>query len=146
MCIRDSFKGGAPALAALMGNQIEMYIATIPTVTPFAKAGRVRVIAVSTLKRSPALPDVPTMSEAGLPGFEVTAWLCVIGPAGIPPAILKRLNGEIVTQLESSQSRERLSEAGLNVETSTPEQLRAFVKAETIKLGKIVREAGVKVD
>jgi tripartite-type tricarboxylate transporter receptor subunit TctC len=140
------FQGGAPAMAALLANQIELYIGTVPTLTGMVKAGRLRAIAVSSAKRSPALPDVPTMAESGLPGFDVTSWFCVVGPAGMPKPIVTRLNGEIVKILESPDSRERLTAAGVNVETTTPEALSAFVRSEIQKMGKAVRASGAKVD
>lgn len=140
------FKGGAPAMAALLANQLELYIATVPTIMPMVQAGRIRAIAVSSAKRSVALPDVPTMAESGLPGFDTTSWFCIVGPAGIPRAIVERLNREIVNILNSSEARERLIAAGVNVESTTPEGLSAFVRAEIEKMGKAVRASGAKID
>jgi len=140
------FQGGAPAMAALLANQIELYIGTVPTLTGMVKAGRIRAIAVSSARRSPALPEVPTMAESGLPGFDVTSWFCVVGPAGMPKPIVTRLNGEIVKILGSPDSRERLTAAGVNVETTTPAELSAFVRSEIQKMGKAVRASGAKVD
>ena len=140
------FKGGAPAMAALLGGQLEVYIATIPTIMPMVKAGRIRAIAVSSSKRSAALPDVPTMAESGVPGFEMTSWFCVLGPGGMPNPIVARLNTEIVNALNSSEARNRLVEAGVNVETTTPEELRTFVLAEIQKMRKVVKSSGAKVD
>jgi len=140
------FKGGAPAMAALLASQIELYIATVPTIMPMVRAGRIRAIAVSSARRSPALPDVPTMAESGLPGFDATSWFCIVGPAGIPRPIVARLNKEITTVLDSSDARERLTAAGVNVETTTPEGLSAFVHAEIEKMGKAVRSSGARVD
>ena len=140
------FKGGAPAMAALLGGQLEVYIATIPTIMPMVKVGRIRAIAVSSSKRSAALPEVPTMAESGVPGFEMTSWFCVLGPAGMPKPIVARLNTEIVNALNSSEARNRLVEAGVNVETTTPEELRTFVLAEIQKMRKVVKSSGAKVD
>jgi len=140
------FKGGAPAMAALLGGQLEVYIATIPTIMPMVKAGRIRAIAVSSSKRSAALPEVPTMAESGVPGFEMTSWFCVLGPGGMPNPIVARLNTEIVNALNSSEARNRLVEAGVNVETTTPEELRTFVLAEIQKMRKVVKSSGAKVD
>ena len=140
------FQGGAPAMAALLANQIELYIGTVPTLSGMVKAGRLRAIAVSSAKRSPALPDVPTMSESGLPGFDATSWFCVVGPAGMSTGIVTRLNTEIVKILHSPESRDRLIAAGVNVETTTPEGLSAFVRSEIQKMGKAVRASGAKVD
>jgi len=140
------FKGGAPAMAALLGGQLEVYIATIPTIMPMVKVGRIRAIAVSSSKRSAALPEVPTMAESGVPGFEMTSWFCVLGPGGMPNPIVARLNTEIVNALNSSEARNRLVEAGVNVETTTPEELRTFVLAEIQKMRKVVKSSGAKVD
>jgi len=133
-------------MAALLGGQLEVYIATIPTIMPMVKVGRIRAIAVSSSKRSAALPEVPTMAESGVPGFEMTSWFCVLGPAGMPKPIVARLNTEIVNALNSSEARNRLVEAGVNVETTTPEELRTFVLAEIQKMRKVVKSSGAKVD
>jgi tripartite-type tricarboxylate transporter receptor subunit TctC len=140
------FKGGAPAMTSLLASQIPLYIATVPTIVPMVRAGRIRAIAVSSLKRSPAFPEVPTMAESGLPGFDVTSWFCIVGPTGIPRPIVDRLNREIVAILSQPESRERLIAAGVNVEPTTPGQLTAFVKSEIEKMGKVVRASGAKVD
>jgi tripartite-type tricarboxylate transporter receptor subunit TctC len=140
------FKGGAPAMTALLANQIQLYIATVPTIAPMVHAGRIRAIAVSSARRSPAFPDVPTMAESGLPGFDATSWFCIVGPAGIPRSIVDRLNREIVAILNTADARERLTAAGVNVESTTPEGLTAFVRSEIGKMGKAVRASGAKVD
>ena len=140
------FKGGAPAMAALLAQQLELYIATVPTIVPMVQAGRIRALAVSSARRSAALPDVPTMSEAGMPGFDTTSWFCIVGPAGLPKPIVARLNTEIVKILNSPESRERLISQGVNVESTTPEQLTAFVRAEIQKMRKSVKFSGALVD
>ena len=140
------FQGGAPAMASLLANQIQLYIGTVPTLAAMVKAGRIRAFAVSTSKRSAALPEVPTMAESGLPGFDASSWFCIVGPAGIPQPIVARLNSEIVGILHSPESRERLTVAGVNVETTTPEGLRSFVQSEIQKMGKAVRNSGAKVE
>ena len=140
------FQGGAPAMAALLANQLQLYIGTVPTLTAMVRAGRLRAIAVSTSKRSAALPDVPTIAESGLPNFDASSWFCVVGPAGMSRAIVTRLNSEIVAILHSAESRERLTAAGVNVETTTPEGLRAYVQSEIQKMGKVVRASGAKVE
>ncbi len=140
------FRGGANALAALMASELELYIATVPTIMPMVPTGRVRVLAVSSLKRSTALPEIPTVAESGLPGFELTSWFCMVGPTGIPRPIVTRLNAEITKILNAPDSRERLTASGVNVETMTPEEIAVFLKAETRKLGKVVKDAGIKVE
>lgn len=140
------FKGGAPAMAMLLANQLDVYIATVPTIVPMVQAGRIRVIAVSSARRSPAFPEVPTMAESGLPGFDTTSWFCIVGPAGLPKPIVTRLNTEIVNILNNAEVRERLIAAGVNVESTTPEGLRAFVHAEIQKMRKSVKFSGATVD
>lgn len=140
------FKGGAPAMTALLANEIQVYVATVPTIAPMVKAGRIRAIAVSSAKRTNVLPDAPTIAESGYPGFDVTSWFCIVGPRGIPKAIVARLNTEIVNVLNSPAPRARLTSAGVNVETTTPEGLAAFVHTEIEKMGKAVRASGAKVD
>ena len=140
------FKGGAPAMAMLLANQLDVYIATVPTIVPMVQAGRIRVIAVSSARRSPAFPDVPAMAESGLPGFDTTSWFCIVGPAGLPKAIVARLNSEIVNILNNAEVKERLTAAGVNVESTTPEGLRAFVRAEIQKMRKSVKFSGATVD
>lgn len=144
--IHVPFKGGAPAMTALLANELDVYIATVPTIMPMVHAGRIRAIAVSSARRSPALPDVPTMAEAGLPGFDATSWFCIVGPAGIPKPIVTRLNREIVSILDMPEVRQRLIAEGVNVESTTPEGLSAFVHSEIQKMGKAVRASGAKVD
>ena len=140
------FKGGAPAMAALLANQLDVYIATVPTIVPMVQAGRIRAIAVSSQRRSPALPEVPTMAESGLPGFDTTSWFCIVGPARIAQPVVARLNGEIVRILNAPDVRELLIAAGVNVETGTPAELSAFVRAEIAKMRKSVKFSGATVD
>jgi tripartite-type tricarboxylate transporter receptor subunit TctC len=110
------------------------------------QAGRIRVIAVSSARRSPAFPEVPTIAESGLPGFDTTSWFCIVGPAGLPKPIVTRLNTEIVNILNNAEVKERLTAAGVNVESTTPEGLRSFVRAEIQKMRKSVKFSGATVD
>jgi tripartite-type tricarboxylate transporter receptor subunit TctC len=140
------FKGGAPAMASLLANQLDVYIATVPTIVPMVQGGRIRAIAVSSARRSAALPETPTIAESGLPGFDTTSWFCIVGPAGLPKAIVARLNAEIVKILNNPEVRERLVAAGVNIETSTPDELRVFVHDEIRKMRKSVKFSGATVD
>lgn len=140
------FKGGAPAMAALLASQLDLYIATVPTIVPMVQGGRIRAIAVSSARRSAALPDTPAIAESGLPGFDTTSWFCVVGPAGLPRAITARLNAEIVKILGTAEVRERMVAAGVNIETGTPDELRAFVHAEIQKMRQSVRFSRATVD
>lgn len=140
------FKGGAPAMAALLANEIQVYVATVPTIVPMVKAGRIRAIAVSSAVRTAVLPDAPTVAESGYPGFDVTSWFCIVGPAGISKTIVARLNKEIASVLNSPAPRTLLTAAGVNVESTTPEGLSAFVRSEIKKMGEAVRNSGATVD
>jgi tripartite-type tricarboxylate transporter receptor subunit TctC len=140
------YKGGAPALVALMSGDVDMVVAQVPSGAVLIKAGRVRGIAVSGDKRSPALPDVPTMIESGLPGFDATSWYCVVAPAGTPKPVIARLHAELVKALNSPDVRKRLIDEGADVQTTTPEELMAFVRSEIPKWEKAVKLSGAKVD
>ena len=140
------YGGGAPGLVALLAGQIEVLITPPPTLMPMVKAGRVRAIAISSAKRLPAMPEVPTIAESGLPGFEATLWFCIVAPAGVPKPIVTRLHAALVPILNSPEYRERLAAEGATGEISTPEELMAFVRAETPKWAKVVKSSGAKVE
>jgi tripartite-type tricarboxylate transporter receptor subunit TctC len=130
----------------VVAGQIDLLVGQVPTVASMVNAGRLRAIAVSGVKRSPALPEVPTMAESGLPGFDATAWYSIVVPAGTPKPIISRLHAELVKILQSPDIRERLISEGADVETCTPEELAAFVKAEIPKWSKAVKDSGSKLD
>jgi tripartite-type tricarboxylate transporter receptor subunit TctC len=140
------YRGGGPGMMALVAGQIDLLVGQVPTVNTMVSSGRLRAIAVSGAKRSPAMPEVPTMSESGLPGFDATAWYSIVVPAGTPAPIIARLNAELVKILKMPDIRERLISEGADVETSTPEELAAFVRAEIPKWSKAVKESGTKLD
>jgi tripartite-type tricarboxylate transporter receptor subunit TctC len=140
------FKGGAPAMAALLANQLELYIATVPTIVPMMKAGRIRAFAVSSAKRSAAMPEVPTMAESGLPGFDVTSWFCVVAPAGVPEAIVARLNTEIVKILKTPEVQERLLAQGAEPVGGTSKEFRDFQLSEMARWEKVIKTAGIRLE
>lgn len=140
------YRGGGPGMMALVAGQIDVLIGQVPTVTPMVNAGRLRALAVSGAQRSPALPEVPTMAEAGLSGFDATAWYSIVVPAGTPKPIIARLNAELVKILKSPDIRARLISEGADVETSTPEELAAFVRSEIPKWAKAIKDSGTKID
>ena len=144
--IHVPYKGGGPGMVALMGSEIDMMVAQIPSSKQLHVGGKVRALAISTAKRSPAMPDVPTIQEAALPGFEATSWYCVVAPAGTPQAIITRLNTEIIKALNTSEMRQRLADEGADVEPSTPAELARFVRAEIVKWAKAVKDSGAQVD
>ena len=140
------YKGGAAATVALLSGQIEVLITPPPNLLPMVKAGRIRALAVSTARRSPAMPSVPTIAESGLPGFEATSWFCIAAPAGLPKPVLNLLHTEFVKILNSPEIRDRLVAEGADVETSTPEELAAFIRSEISKWAKVIRSSGAKAE
>ena len=140
------YKGSAPALADLLGGQVQLMFDNLPPSLPQIKAGKLRALAVTSATRAPALPDVPTVAEAGLPGFEASSWFGVLAPAGTPPAIVAKLNAEIAKWLTSPEAKEKLASVGANIAGGTPEDFARHIQAETAKWAKVVKESGAKVD
>jgi tripartite-type tricarboxylate transporter receptor subunit TctC len=140
------YKGSGPAVLAAMGNETSLAIADITTIKPQIQSGRLTVLGVMGKTRSALVPDVPTLAESGLPGYESSGWFAILAPAGTPAAIVKRLNTELVAVLRSADVRERFSAAGLEPMPSTPEELGALMKSETVKWAKVIRDSGAKID
>jgi len=140
------YKGGGPAMADLVGGQISGSFASMPSSIPFVRAGKLRALAVTAPKRSPAEPQIPTISEAGIPGFAVLDWQGLFTTAKTPPAIVNKLNAEVVRILALPDVVEKLAVAGVEIQTSTPREWGEFVKSEIAKWGKVVKEAGIKVE
>ena len=140
------YKGGGPALADLVGGQLQLMLENIPSTLPHVKSGKLRVLALSGLKRSPLVPDVPTLDEAGLKGYEIVGWNGLFLPAGTPNAVVARLHAETVKALALPDLKERLSGMGAEGVGSSPVQFGAFVKAEIKKWAQVVRDAGLRVE
>jgi tripartite-type tricarboxylate transporter receptor subunit TctC len=140
------YKGNVPAITDLMSGQTSMLFATLPTVLPQVQARRLKGVAVLGTKRSSALPDMPTLAESGLRGFEVTNWTGVLAPTGTPAAIVSRLNTEIVRVMQLPEVQARLPKEGLRFVAMTPQQFAEFVKSEKEKWGPIVKATGAKAD
>ena len=140
------YKGSPPALQDVMGGQVSMTFDNITTAWPLARGGKLRALAVTTAKRSAIAPDVPTLAEAGLPGFEVGSWQGVFAPAGTPPDIVKRLNAEIVKILNTPDVRDKLAALGAEVVGNSPEEFATMVKAEVGKWADVVKKSGARVD
>ena len=140
------YKGSAPALQDLIGGQVQLMFDNLPPSLPQIKAGKLRALAVTSLARAPALPDVPTMAEAGLPGYEASSWFGVLAPAGTPPAIVAKLNAEIARWLATPEAKEKLSKQGANAAGGTPEDFAKHIAAETAKWAKVVKDSGAKID
>jgi tripartite-type tricarboxylate transporter receptor subunit TctC len=140
------YKGSAPAMQDLLGGQVQLMFDNLPPSLPQIKAGKLKALAVTSTTRAAALPDVPTMAEAGLPGFEASSWFGVLAPAGTPPAIVAKLNAEIGKWLASADAKEKLSAVGANIAGGTPEDFAKHIQLETAKWAKVVKESGAKVD
>lgn len=140
------YKGGGPAMADLVGGQISGSFASMPSSIPFVRAGKLRALAVTAPKRSPVEPQIPTISEAGVPGFAVLDWQGLFTTARTSPAIVAKLNAEVVRILALPDVVEKLAVAGVEIQTSTPKAWGDFVKSEIAKWGKVVKEAGIKVE
>jgi tripartite-type tricarboxylate transporter receptor subunit TctC len=140
------YKGSGPAMQDLASGQVKVSFAGIPNVMSHVKAGRLRMLAVSTAKRWPELPDVPTVAEAGVPGYEATLWLNLSAPAGTPPDILQRLHAETTKALQDPELQQSFRRAGVEATVMPREQLDGFVRAEYEKWGKVVKATGAKVN
>jgi tripartite-type tricarboxylate transporter receptor subunit TctC len=140
------YKGSSPALIDLIGGQVQIMFDNLPSALPQIKAGKLRAIAVTSLKRAPVLPDVPTISESGLPGFEASSWFGVLAPAGTPAPIVARINAEVNKWLQSAEAREKLLGQGAEAAGGSPEQFANHIRAESEKWAKVVKASGAKVD
>ena len=140
------YKGGAAAIADLISGQVQLMMEGLNSITPHAKAGRVRALGVSGAKRSEALPDVPTIAEAGVPGYEATTWNGMVAPAGVPKTVVAKLNSEINKALASATLRERFAAIGAEPSPTTPEQFAALIERENVKWRDVVKRSGAKVD
>ena len=138
------YKGAGQAVVDLVGGQVQVMVSGMSAVMPHIKAGRLRPLAVTGARRSPAVPEVPTIAESGFPKFEATAWYGVLAPAGTPPAIVTRLNTEILRALKLPDVKERLEYVGFEIVGSTPAAFGAYIKSEIIKWAPVVKAAGVK--
>lgn len=144
--IHVPYRGTGQAVADLLAGQVPMSFGTALALLQHIKAGKLRALAVTSHRRIAALPEVPTMAEAGLPGVEVTSWNGVLVPAGTPRAIVVKLNREMVRILNSTEMKERMSSQGAEAAGNTPEEFGAFIKSEIAKWGKVVRAAGLRAD
>ena len=140
------YKGGSPATAAVLANEAQLIFATLPGAIGFIKSGKLNGPAVTTAKRSAALPDVPTVAEAGLPGFAVSSWAGLVAPARTSRPVLVALRDEVVKALASPDLRDRLARDGADPVGSTPEEFAAFIKAELAQWRKVVQQAKAQVD
>src|SRR3954468_24243885 len=140
------YKGRAEAIPDLLGGRIQMIFDNMPSALPLVQEGKLKAIAVTSAHRSPAAPNIPTIAESGLPGFEATSWFALYAPAGLPRDVQLKINAETQRVLNLPDVREKLAGLGLDVAPGTPESLAAFTQAETAKWAKVVKESGAKPD
>lgn len=140
------YKGSGPAVTDLIGGQVDYMFDSVTSALPHVKSGKLRAIAVTTAKRSSALPNVPTIAEAGLPGYELSPWFAVYMPAGTPKAVIARINGALLEAMGTPEARARFDAIGAERIGSTPEQLAAHLDAEMLKWGKIIQARGIRAD
>ncbi len=141
-----AYKGTGPAIADLIGGQVQSAIGTMASLEQHVKAGKLRALGVTTPKRSPAMPNVPTVAEAGLPGFEVPLWYSILAPAGTPKEIVARLSGEVARALAVPETRERLTAQGFDVNYLNPEQMSDLIKHDIARWQKSIKDIGLKLD
>jgi tripartite-type tricarboxylate transporter receptor subunit TctC len=140
------YKGSTPGITDVISGQVQLIFTGIPSVLTYIKSGRLRPLAVTSAARAAALPDAPTISESGVPGYEVSPWFGVLAPARTPPALVTRLNSEIVKVLRSPAIRERFAVEGVEPVGNTSAQFASHIKQELDKWGKVVKDAGIRVD
>ena len=138
------YKGAAPALADVIAGNAHLYFTSPASAMAFIPSGRLRMIAVASLKRSALLPNIPTVAEAGYPDFDVSSWWGIVAPAATPREVITRLHTEITRVLALPETRSRITELGADIVTDTPEQFAAYIKSETVKWAKLIRDIGVK--
>jgi tripartite-type tricarboxylate transporter receptor subunit TctC len=140
------YKGSAPAVSDLIGGQIDIMFDNMPSAIQHVRAGKLRPLAVTTAKRSPELPDVPTIAEAGVPGYEATSWFGMFAPAGTPAPVVAKLNGALVKVLADPDVKKKLAEQGAEPYSEKPEQFAEFIRKESAKWSKVVKDSGASAD
>jgi tripartite-type tricarboxylate transporter receptor subunit TctC len=140
------YKGGAAAIADLIAGNVQLMFESTNSIAPHVKAGRVRALAVTGAQRAHSLPEVPTLIEAGVPGYEVTAWTGVIAPAGLPRAVLDRLNGAVNAAIAEPATKERLAQFGSEGGGGTPEDYASLIRRDSAKWAEVIRRSGAKID
>lgn len=140
------YKGSAPAVAALLGGEVNVAFDTLTVLAPQVRAGKAKGLAITSTKRSPALPDVPTAAEAGLPGYEVSSWFGIVVPVATPAPVVERLGRELAEIARQPATRVRFAEQGLDVESTTPEAFARLIREDSAKWAKIAAESGARIE
>lgn len=138
------FKGSALSVAAMLTGDVHMMLIGTATGMPLARSGKARAIAMAGAKRSPAAPEVPTIAEAGLPGYEISSWFGAVAPAATPPGVVAKLHGDFARALQSTDLRDRLAPSGFEIIANTPDQFSRHMRAQSKRLAQVIREAGIK--
>ena len=138
------YKGGGPALTDTIGGQVQFNLGSLVQMVPQVRSGKLRALGVSSAKRVAAMPEVPTITEAGVPGYEVSNWWALLAPAGTPQPVLERLQQEIAAILDSPETRKRFELEGAEAMRMSPAELAQYISAETVKWTRVVKEAGIK--
>ena len=140
------YKGGGPALTAIVGGEVAILFNNIVSAMPHVRSGRVRALGITSRQRSTVAPELPTLDESGVAGYEVVSWYGVLGPAAMPLPIVSRLNGEITSAMTAEAMRARLAAEGVDVMKASPAEFSEYVKSEIAKWGKVIRQAGIRVE
>ena len=140
------YKGGAPALNDLLGGHVDIYVSSLPQVLQLAQSGQANALAVTSAKRAPQLPDVPTLDESGIAGFDLASWWGIVGPAGMPPNVVNALNAEIGNMLTSPDLSKFLANEGAEAATMTPQQFGDLMRSETQRWIEVARQANISID
>ena len=140
------YKGRAQAIPDLLGGRVQLMFDNMPSSLPLVKSGELKALAVTSAQRSPAAPDIPTIAESGIPGFEATSWFGLYGSPGIPRDVQMRINAETLKVMAMPDVKAKLAALGLDINAGTPEALNTFMQAETVKWAKVVKESGAKAD
>jgi tripartite-type tricarboxylate transporter receptor subunit TctC len=137
------YKGGGPALIDVVAGQVNMYFGSMPASLPLVRAGKLRALGVTSLERSGAAPEIPTVAESGFPGFDAVTWIGMVAPAGLRSGIVQRLHAEVAAILGSADVRERIESLGADPKTAAPDAFAAYIRSEITKWSKVVRDAGI---
>src|SRR5262245_42395832 len=140
------YKGTGPAITDVIGGRVEILYAGVATLRPFVGSGQMRGLAVTPAQRSPGMPEVPTIAESGLPGYETNTWNSLVAPRGTPPVVIGRLNAAVAAVLGEPDLRDRWSQQGIDADPGPPERLAAHIKAEIARFSKLVKATGLKLE
>lgn len=144
--VHIAYKGGGPAAAAVLAGETQVLFGSVASSMPHVKSGRLKALATTGVKRSKVAPELPTMAESGFPGFDVSSWYALLVPAGPPMSIVKRLRDEAIKAVQLPDVQQAMSRQGLEVETSTPQELAARIKTETAMWAAVIKEAGIRAE